>query len=362
MKPILCLLALKWLLFAAPLVAHESNTGYVLIDFRADSLLLTYKFDITDLERVFALDANRDRVVDRQELLAKFPRIYTFLEENSTLRLDYLRASLDRLEGSFEQDAAGNLFINFHFYKNSLSPPTAFNLDLAFFEAFGSDFKILGRFSRGEAMQQMIFTESTPLFKKDFSGENTDMVRQLYAFVVLGMEHIFIGIDHIMFLFGLLVIGGRFLTLVKIVTSFTISHSITLVLAALQLVSIPGWLVESAIALSIVYIAFENFFIEKADRRWLVTGFFGLVHGFGFANVLGDLGLPAHGLIPSLFAFNVGVELGQIVIIAVMFPVIWVLLRTKYQRQVIWAGSSVILLFGATWFLDRAFDLPVALL
>ena len=152
------------------------------------------------------------------------------------------------------------------------------------------------------------------------------------------------------------------MTLVKIVTSFTISHSITLVLAALQLIVIPGWFVESAIALSIVYIACENFFVQKSDRRWLVTGFFGLVHGFGFANVLGDLGLPTKGLLPSLLAFNVGVEIGQIVIVTIMLPVIWALLHTRFEKQVVWIGSAVILVFGATWFLNRAFDLPVALI
>ena len=362
MKPTLRHFILYCLLVSSPAIAHESKTGYVLLDVRADSLFVTYKFDITDLQRVFQLDANQDRTVDRQELLARIPTIYAFIEDNSTVRLNYLRESLSRLEGSFEQDQAGNMFINFHFVKNNLPPLAALNLHLRFFDAFGSDFKILGRLSNGDELHQMIFTEATPLFKIDNSEQNASLPRQLAAFVLLGMEHIFIGIDHIMFLVGLLIVGGRFFNLVKIVTSFTISHSITLVLAALQIVTIPGWLVESAIALSIVYIAFENFFVEKTDKRWIVTGLFGFVHGFGFANVLGDLGLPSKGLIPSLFAFNVGVEIGQVIIVAVLLPVIWLLLRTKFQKKIVWAGSGIILIFGATWFLDRAFDLPVAIL
>lgn len=343
-------------------IAHESNTGYILIGLRADSLYLTYKFDITDLERVFSLDQNDDQVIDRDELLTRVPEIYHFIETNSTIRLSYLRTSLARLDASFEEDRAGNLFINFHFAKSGMADLSALNVEINFFEAFGSDYKVLGRINRHGELEQMIFTNATPLFKQEFSSQHRDLLRQFAAFVFLGIEHIFIGADHIMFLFGLLVIGGRFMTLVKIVTSFTISHSITLVLAALQLIVIPGWFVESAIALSIVYIACENFFVQKSDRRWLVTGFFGLVHGFGFANVLGDLGLPTKGLLPSLLAFNVGVEIGQIVIVTIMLPVIWALLHTRFEKQVVWIGSAVILVFGATWFLNRAFDLPVALI
>lgn len=345
-----------------PLSAHESNTGYLLIDFRTDSLRLTFKFDITDLERIFGLDTNGDRVVDRDELLAKVPQIYDFIEEHFSLRIDYLRESLDRLEGSFEQDQLGNMFINFNFIKTGIAPPGAFGINIDFFKAFGADFKVLGRLAYGDDLQQMILTNATPLFNADLQKGGADLLKQISAFILLGMEHIFIGVDHIMFLFGLLVVGGRFLNLVKIVTSFTISHSVTLILAALQIIALPGWLIESAIALSIVYIAIENFIVKKTDTRWVVTGVFGLVHGFGFANVLGDLGLPSKGLVPSLFAFNVGVEIGQIIIVAVMLPVIWLILRTKYNQQFIWGGSAIIMIFGATWFLNRAFGLPVNLI
>ncbi len=192
-----------------------------------------------------------------------------------------------------------------------------------------------------------------------FSGKGVSLFDHGVQFFKLGFEHIVIGYDHILFLLGLILIGGSFLNLVKIVSSFTVAHSITLILAALQVVAIPSRLVESVIALSIVYIALENFFIKKTDERWLITFIFGLMHGFGFAGVLHELGLPTAGLAVSLLSFNLGVEVGQIIIVAVTFPIIYLITKTKWQKQIVYGLSSVIMVFGLMWFLERAFDLDL---
>ena len=155
-------------------------------------------------------------------------------------------------------------------------------------------------------------------------------------------------------------IGGGFRNLVKIVTSFTVAHSLTLVLAALQIVMLPTRLVESVIALSIVYIAGENFFVKQNDQRWFITFVFGLMHGFGFASVLAELGLPTQGLVASLLSFNVGVEVGQIAIVSLAYPVILLIGRSDYRRQIVFGLSSIILIFGLIWFVERAFNLQVA--
>lgn len=362
-KKVVCWIALAGLLLSCRSgLAHQTKTAYVSLDFVQDTLRVVYKFDLTDLERAFHLDTNGNRIIDREELLGRIDELYAYVEAHTTLRLDYWHAALQRQESTFEQDAAGNLFIDFNFQQAPLDAPGALSLHLDLFEAFGADFKVLGRLVYGENLQQMIFTDATPIFSTDLRAEGIGLLRQLRAFVLLGIEHIFIGIDHIMFLFGLLVIGGSFWNLTKIVSAFTASHSLTLILAAMNLVVLPAWIVESVIALSIVYIAIENFYLEKADKRWVVTGLFGLVHGFGFASVLGDLGLPAKGLVASLFAFNAGVEIGQIVIVSLLLPVIWLFLRTRYKLLFIRAASAVIFLFGATWFLERAFQIPVGLL
>jgi hypothetical protein len=171
------------------------------------------------------------------------------------------------------------------------------------------------------------------------------------------VEHIWIGYDHIMFLLALIIIGSRLGPLVKIVSAFTVAHSITLILATLEWVVLPQRLVESGIALSIAYVAAENLWLRDTRHRWILTFGFGLVHGFGFANVLRDLGLPSEGLIVSLLAFNVGVEIGQVTIVVLLLPLILWLSVQSFHERVVQLASALILLFGLGWLVERVFDL-----
>jgi hypothetical protein len=177
-------------------------------------------------------------------------------------------------------------------------------------------------------------------------------------FVWLGVEHIFIGYDHILFLVGLL-IASEFWSLVKIVSSFTIAHTLTLVLAATGIVALPSRLVEVCIAATIVYIASENLMRKSIGERWQVTFAFGLIHGFGFANVLRDLGLPREGLIRCLIAFNVGVELGQLAIVAMLWPLWRCVQSSKYAPHATQLLSLAIFALGSAWFVDRLFGLDL---
>ena len=146
----------------------------------------------------------------------------------------------------------------------------------------------------------------------------------------------------------------------KIITAFTIAHSITLVLGVLQLVSLPSRLVESAIAFSVILVAVNNLYPFFRDRAWFVAFAFGLIHGFGFASVLTDLDLTTGNLSISLLGFNSGVEIGQLVIVSVFLPVAY-LLRSYwfYKRIILNAGSQAIMLLAVVWFLQRAFDLSI---
>ena len=137
----------------------------------------------------------------------------------------------------------------------------------------------------------------------------------LWHYFLAGVEHIAIGYDHIAFLLAVVLWGRRFWPLVGVVTAFTVAHSITLSLAVLDVVRLPSRLVETLVALSIAYVAAENFFVQDLRRRWRIAFLFGLIHGFGFASVLRDYGLPGDALMPALAAFNLGVEAGQIVIV-----------------------------------------------
>ncbi len=176
------------------------------------------------------------------------------------------------------------------------------------------------------------------------------------TFLPAGIQHILIGPDHILFLAGLLLLGGTWRRLALIVTGFTIAHSVTLTLAALSLVRPPQSLIEPAIALSIIYVGADN--LLKRDgrdmRAWIALGF-GLIHGFGFAGVLRGMDLPARALGWSLFSFNVGVEIGQLLIVLVLASVI-TLVRSRsevFGRRLVVAGSVVVMGAGAYWFIER---------
>ncbi|MDX2220696.1 MAG: HupE/UreJ family protein [Burkholderiales bacterium] len=211
-----------------------------------------------------------------------------------------------------------------------------------------------------------------------FKSGETSRLKQFGHYIVEGVWHIWIGFDHILFLLSLLLpavlvhevvqrsrkwhgvarFGDAFKEVLWVVTAFTVAHSITLSLAALEIVSLPSRLVESAIAASVVLAALNNLWPVVDKRRWLVAFIFGLIHGFGFASVLADLGLPRDALVLSLLGFNIGVELGQLAIVAVFLPVAFVLRDTPFYRVIIFIGGSALtFLLALMWFVERAFDL-----
>lgn len=178
------------------------------------------------------------------------------------------------------------------------------------------------------------------------------------TFLRLGVHHILIGYDHLLFLFGLIVACRRFKTMAAIITCFTLAHSITLALAAFDVVTLSPRIVEPLIAASIVFVGIENLILrgEEPKRRWLLTFAFGLIHGFGFAGALKEVGggLSGAALAMPLFAFNLGVELGQIAVAAVCLPILLLLRR---QEKFAAYGSTVIscavAIAGGFWLLQR---------
>ena len=174
-------------------------------------------------------------------------------------------------------------------------------------------------------------------------------------FVLLGVEHIGTGWDHLVFLFGLLVAGSALRPALKVITSFTVAHSITLVLAALGVVALPSRVVEPLIAVSIVYVGLENLFHRNLERRWLVTFGFGLAHGFGFASALADLGIGrGAGRLLPLASFNIGVEVGQVAIALLVLPLVWRFRRhPAFAARAVPALSALVAACGVFWFVQR---------
>ena len=175
------------------------------------------------------------------------------------------------------------------------------------------------------------------------------------SFFRLGLEHIITGYDHLLFLLTLLLAGGSLWVVTKMVTAFTLAHSLTLGLAVLGYLSLPGALVEPIIALSITWAAAENYRNPEPENRWILAGLFGLIHGLGFAGVLAELNLTGTSALNPLLGFNLGVEAGQMLGVVLVFPMLVAFRGHKHWRKIQLAGSAICGAMGLYWFLTRLF-------
>jgi hypothetical protein len=256
----------------------------------------------------------------------------------------------------------------------------AVSVRITMLHALHEDYRTFAH-ARGEARpRQQVFTATDPEHRWTFGASDStapESVQLWPTFVTYlreGIWHIWLGIDHILFLISLLLpavlrrqgdrwqpaegLAQAFLSTVKVVTAFTLAHSITLTLAVLGVIQLPSRLVESAIAGSVIIAALNNVRPLITRRLWLVAFGFGLIHGLGFASVLADLGLPRSALALSLFSFNLGVELGQLAIVAAFFPIAYGLRATRaYAPVAVPFGSLLIALLAGLWLLERAFGL-----
>lgn len=180
-------------------------------------------------------------------------------------------------------------------------------------------------------------------------------MERFHRVLLIGVEHIALGYDHILFLVALIMVSTRLWRLVAVVTAFTAAHSVSLALAWFGVIDLPARLVESLIALSIAYVAVENLFGRGSGHRWMIAFGFGLVHGLGFYGALKDLELAGGDAVTTLFAFNLGVEAGQLVIVAALYGVLVWAARQSWHRRAIQGGSAAIAALAAFWFVERAF-------
>jgi hydrogenase/urease accessory protein HupE len=203
-----------------------------------------------------------------------------------------------------------------------------------------------------------VFTAVSPLLVTGATAEagaaaQSEADTSFRRFFVLGVEHIWTGYDHLAFLLALLLPGGTLARLAGIVTAFTIAHSITLGLAALGILTLPVRPVEAAIAASVIVAALDGLRPHAHDRRWLLTFAFGLIHGFGFAGVLREVGLPSEAVALPLLAFNLGVEAGQLVIVVLTVPLIRAIAGSRHGPALLRTIALAIAALGAFWLTSR---------
>ena len=235
--------------------------------------------------------------------------------------------------------------------------PSIWGLEVGLFPYDPQHQTFVNLYEDGALRQQAILGGSRQTF--EYFSDSTRGTRAVFGrFLASGIHHILIGPDHILFLIGLLLLGGSIRRLALVVTAFTAAHSVTLSLAALRLFSPPPQVVEPLIALSIVYVGIDNLMVRGGrDLRVWIAFTFGLVHGFGFAGVLREMDLPARALGWSLFAFNLGVEIGQLVVVGVVATALAALRQRSEAagRRLAVAGSLVVVVAGTFWFVQRVF-------
>ena len=346
---VLCLICCA---LAAPAVAHDTGFSYVDLRLGPDSMEATVKVPSTRLAGDLSLKATgalstpegvaaqRDKivalVVSRMEIIADGRKLEA--EARAVTMQPQHNAVALQLHVPWEQ------------------APTALRVRCRLFP-IDPEHKTLVSLYEGNVLERQEILRQG-LSQMEYRPDRPQGTLSVAArFLVEGVHHIFIGPDHILFVVGLLLLGGKLTQLLKIVSAFTLAHSITLILATLDIFNPPSRLIEPAIALSIICIGLDNLVAGKEGRdiRVIIAFCFGLIHGFGFASVLQELELPRQALGWSLLSFNVGVELGQACIVLAVAPLLAVIYNRSRTaaRWVAITGSVGVMLMGAYWFVER---------
>jgi len=332
--------------------AHPAPFSYLDIVFRNGGIDGTLVVHVIDAAHELGISPP-ERLLENAVAEENRERLGALLKPRLVLRGDDRRLDLQwtSLE-VLRDDAALRLK-----YRITDETPGALALDANLFPYDPLHQTFINIYEDGSLKQQLIFNADSKEYVY-YAGTTQGVLAVMRTFTASGIHHILIGPDHILFLVGLLLLGGRWTALLKIVSFFTIGHSVTLSLAALNLVTPPATLIEPAIALSIVFVGADNLVRgEGRDLRAWVALVFGLVHGFGFANVLREFGLPREALGWSLFSFNLGVEIGQIGIVLIVATLLEAVRRRSAfaGARVAMAGSVVVIAAGAYWFVQRVF-------
>jgi hydrogenase/urease accessory protein HupE len=346
------LFCLIWLV--GTVYAHPMPFSYLDLRLSRGGLEGTLVAHVTDL----AHDLNvtpAESLFDLALAESKREAIQSLLRQRLLVAADgrALELELMRIEPQVERQA---LALHLRFNANAL--PGGLSIRCTLFPYDPQHQTFLNIYEDGKLTHQEIFNKDHATLDY-FTGSRQGTIAVVKKFIPGGIYHIFVGPDHILFLVGLLLLGGSMLRLLTIVTAFTIAHSITLSLAALDVLNPPARLIEPAIALSIVYVGIDNLMVGKTGRdvRPLIAFFFGLVHGFGFAGVLKEFGLPSQALGWSLFSFNFGVEIGQVCIVVVVASLLTALRNRNKAlgERIAIIGSVVVILAGCYWFIERVF-------
>jgi hypothetical protein len=356
-----------------PVQAHKPSDSYLSLTVDGAAVAGQWDIALRDLDFALGLDADGDGQITWGELRTRHAEIAAYALARLRLDADGARCTLAAGRQRVDEHTDGTYTV-LDFSARCPQAPRTLTLGYTLFSDIDPQHRGLLRLVAAGQTRSAVL--GPPAASQAFELQAISRLQQFLDYAVEGVGHIWVGYDHILFLLSLLLpavllwtgSGWRpldsfrpaFMDVLRIVTAFTVAHSITLSLATLGLVAPPSRLVESSIALSVLLAALNNVLPLFHGRRWLVAFGFGLIHGFGFASVLQDLGLPSEALVLALVGFNLGVEAGQLAIVAVFLPLAFAARRTAfYQRGVLVVGSLLIMLVAGIWLAERVFNFKV---
>jgi hydrogenase/urease accessory protein HupE len=356
-KPILVFLVLSITLFISPEAkAHDPGLSAAELQLSYGSLAADLSFAFADIEQLLAIDADHNQQISQAEFLMAQAQLEQLARGALAITVD--RKPLLCEAATVMLDSENGVLR----FKLKFSGVVGEHLELESFLikslARGHRQYLVLRDEAGNVLVEQMLQATNAKCDIDLQQQANSKLNAFTKFVVLGIEHILTGYDHLAFLFALLLAGSTLREVLKIITSFTLAHSISLALATFNVVTISPAIVEPLIAVSIVYVGCENLFRRNLNRRWLLTFGFGLIHGLGFASVLRELniGNAARVAIIPLLSFNLGVELGQVTIAALVLPLIWRLKpRSWFVPRLVPLCSTCVALLGVFWLIMRVF-------
>ena len=357
--------------WSLPALAHKPSDAYLRLTLAQESADVRGEWDIAlrDLDYAIGLDADNDGRLTWDEVRMRHGAIAAYALARLHVERGGAACALMPGRQLVDTHTDGTYTVLAFVARCPRAGPLA--VEYRLFADVDPQHKGLASVRDGDGVRTLVLGSDHPHATVD-----EDAASGFLAYVRHGILHIWIGYDHILFLVSLLLpavlvregrgwravagLRAALADVLKIVTAFTVAHSITLSLAALGVIALPSRWVESAIALSVLLAALNNVLPVARGRRWAAAFLFGLVHGFGFASVLADLGLQPGALAASLVGFNLGVEIGQLAIVAAFLPLAYLLRSTWfYRRVVLVGGSGAIMLVAALWLGERLFDLKL---
>lgn len=359
--------------FSSAALAHKPSDSYLVISVNENKIQGQWDVALRDLDYAIGLDEDANSKITWQEVVNKQKEINAYSLARLVIQNGQIICPTLPKKILIDNHTDGAYAV-IKFSSSCMDLIKTLNLHYTLFSDIDPSHRGLLRLEYKGATKTAVFGPDNS--KQSFVLSTPNRLTELKNYIVEGIWHIWKGYDHILFLISLLLpavllrkdnkwlpsqsFKSTFFDVLKVVTAFTIAHSITLTLATLHVVSLPSRWVEAAIAASVILAAFNNLFPNLLKRRWVAAFAFGLIHGFGFAAVLSDLGLQDTALIIALVGFNLGVEIGQIGILSIYLPITYMIRKTWFYRFLMfYLGSLLIIFIASIWFVERAFNIKL---